>query len=57
MKVDFIAKNEVFLEQMDGYSSDLSGIYRCDRFKTCKVLSDLDPILKVIVLYVRYLLN
>ena len=24
-KVDFIAKNEIFLEQMGGYSSDLSG--------------------------------
>ena len=25
IKVDFIAKNEIFLEQMDGYSSNLSG--------------------------------
>ena len=24
-KVDFIAKHEIFLEQIDGYSSDLSG--------------------------------
>ena len=24
-KVDFFAKNEIFLEQMDEYSSDLSG--------------------------------
>ena len=24
-QVDFIAKNDIFLEQMDGYSSDLSG--------------------------------
>ena len=32
-------------------------MYCCDRFKTCKVLGDLDPIFKVIVLYGGYLLN
>ena len=32
-------------------------IYHYDRFKTCKVLGDLDPIFKVIVLFVGYLLN
>ena len=41
---------------MDGYSSD-EWLYRCDRVKICKVLGDLDPIFKVIVLNVGYLLN
>ena len=42
---------------MDGYSSDLSGYICCDRVKTCKVFGDLDPIFKVIVICVGYLLN
>ena len=42
---------------MDGYSSDLSGYIVMKDFKTCKVLGGLDPIFKVIVFYVGYLLN
>ena len=30
---------------------------KLNTMKTCKVLGDLDPIFKVIVLYVRYVLN
>ena len=56
-KFDFIAKNEIFLEQMDEYSSDLSGYIVVTDFKSCKVLNDLDSIFKVIVLYVGQLLN
>ena len=41
---------------MDEYSSDLSG-YIVETDLSCKVLGDLDPIFKVIVLYVGYLLN
>ena len=55
-KVDLIAKIEIFLEQMDGYSSDLSG-YIVVTVKTYKVFGDPDPIFKVTVLYVRYPLN
>ena len=56
-KVDFIAKNEIFLEKMDGYSSDLSGYIVVTDLRHVKILGDLDPIFKVIVLYVGYLLN
>ena len=41
-EVDFIAKNETFLEQMDEYSSDLSGyIVVTDFFKkgSCQLLA------------------
>ena len=41
---------------MDGYSSDLSG-YIVVTDLSRKVLGDLDPIFKVRVLYVGYLLN
>ena len=40
---------------MDGYSSDLSGYIIVT--KTCYNFGDLEPIFKVIVLYVRYILN
>ena len=32
-------------------------LYHCDRFKTFSGFGDFDPIFKVIVLYVGYLLN
>ena len=41
---------------MDGYSSD-EWIYHWDRSKTYYSFGDIDPIFKVIVLYVGYLLN
>ena len=42
---------------MDGYSSDLSGYMVVTDFRRVKFLGDLDPIFKVIVMYVGYLLN
>ena len=40
-KVDFIAKNEIFLEQMDGYLSDLSGYIVVTELRRVKVLATL----------------
>ena len=37
-KVDFIAKMEIFLEQMDGHSSDLSGYIIVTGLRRSKVL-------------------
>ena len=58
-KFDFIAKIEICLEQMDGYSSDLSGYIIVTGLRHVKVLGDFDPIVivKVIVLFVGYRLN
>ena len=54
-KVDFITNIEMFLEQMHGYSSDLSGYIMMTGLRHAK--SDLDLSFKVIVLYVGCLLN
>ena len=42
---------------MDGYSSDFSGYIILTGLGYITVFGDLDPIFKVIVLYVGYLLN
>ena len=42
-KVDFIAKNEIFLEQMGGYSSDLSGYIVVIDLRAVKFLVTLTP--------------
>ena len=42
-KFDFIAKNDIFLEQMDGYSSDLSGYIVVTDLIHCTVLVTLTP--------------
>ena len=46
-KVYLIDKNEIFLEQMDGYSSNFSGYIVVTDLRR-KVFDDLDPIFKVI---------
>ena len=42
-KVDFIAKNKIFLEQMDEYSSDLSGYIVVTDLSHVKFLVTLTP--------------
>ena len=42
-KVDLIAKIETFLEQMNGYSSDLNGYIIVTRLRHIKVLVTLTP--------------
>ena len=42
-KVDFIAKIEIFLEQMDGYSSNLSGYIIATGLRYVKFLVTLTP--------------
>ena len=42
-KVDFIAKTEIFLEQMDGYLSDLSGYIIVTGVRHVTVLVTLTP--------------
>ena len=42
-KVDLIAKIEIFLEQMDGYSSDLSGYIFVTGVRHIEVLVTLIP--------------
>ena len=43
-KVDFIFKNEIFLEQMDGYSSDLSGYMVVTDLRRVKFWVTLTPL-------------
>ena len=42
-KVDFIAKTEIFLEQMDGYSSNLSGYIVVTELRHVRFLVTLTP--------------
>ena len=42
-KVDSIAKIEIFLKQMNGYSSDLSGYFIVTGLRHLKVLVTLTP--------------
>ena len=56
-KVDVSAKIEIFLEHINGYSSDLRGYIIVTGLRYVKGFGDLGLIFKVIVLYVGYLLN